>query len=493
MEEIFFNEGRLCISLTQGSINMKGFELPRQKQSAMLYHQGDLIDIDWQSVQVIDGRICLTFMPSPLLDKLPLPSSQLCDSLRPRALNLINDLSIAIQKAGSRVSLSFNSLPLSSFWFFENGDILLLCAQIADIIDYFHLDNQRFEYRERWYAHNCVNNFGYAHFLFQLVYYSLTGVAPFESPSVRETGFIPVPMQYFFAKDNVNIQGLCSEVNKALRGYKRIMFNVKDPFEYFRQAISNSTQNLTAKDMDKDNNPMLEEYEKRKKRNADIRIFWRKKGLILIFAILGIAAVLGIAGFYIYQAVRAPITKDLNEEEIIFTYYNAMNNLDVELMTEPLKHGYDGPDYLNATTVYVTSQMQTAYGEAKLIQNAQTWVDEGKPSLPQNGRVFGVSDVSVKKVTEDIYEASFLRYSDEDLENNDELEFSAYEGVAESITIYVYKETVRFTFQTRKTWREVTQIESIAFELDSTIEVPYHEVERSSDNLAPLALMSSPI
>ena len=51
--EIFFDEDRLCIEIARGTGVLKGFEIPKNKQDALLYHSGQLIDINWQSVQMI--------------------------------------------------------------------------------------------------------------------------------------------------------------------------------------------------------------------------------------------------------------------------------------------------------------------------------------------------------------------------------------------------------------------------------------------------------
>lgn len=493
-KDIFFNEGRLCLVLARDTVSMRGFELPQQKESALLYHNGEFSEVNWQSVTIIDGNICLAFMPNDRITVLPHSASELATTLKDRSIGLIMDLSYALEKAGKRIAWSFNSIPLSSFYFLDNGDILLMSAQLADIIDYFHFDTQRFDDREKWYAHNCVYDFGYAHFLFQLVYFSMTGIAPFESAYVRETGFRPIPMNLYFAPDNTAIQGLCTEVDKALCGNKKLMFSVKKPFDYFRDAINATASGLTARDIGTADNPHFRSYTERRNLNARRNVFWRKKGIIVVLCALAAAAVIGIASFYIYQAVRAPNTKDLNEVEIIEYYYDALSNLDVSQLTEPLKNGYDGPDMYEVSTIYVTSTMQKAYGSQSLYMTPADWIDAGRPALVQNGYVYGITDLTVTQVSDDVFRASFLRWTTENLLEDASTEFDAYDETKSCATIYVFRDVVDFTFRTRKTWREVTDITEVSLDLHEILEIPYIEgSDNTNTDLATLGVMSTGI
>ncbi len=115
--EIFYNEDRLCITLARGDGLLKGFDAPATKQSALLYHSAQLVEIPWQSLQMIGDRCCLVFMPTDRFSGIPVDASELALSLRDRSLSLLRDLSHAIELAGDRLYWNLDSVPLSNILF----------------------------------------------------------------------------------------------------------------------------------------------------------------------------------------------------------------------------------------------------------------------------------------------------------------------------------------------------------------------------------------
>ena len=98
--EIFYDENRLCITLARGEGLLKGFDAPANKHSALLYHSASLTEIPWQSLQMIGDRCCLVFMPTDMFKGIPVDASHLATTLRSRSLNLLRDLSHALEEAG---------------------------------------------------------------------------------------------------------------------------------------------------------------------------------------------------------------------------------------------------------------------------------------------------------------------------------------------------------------------------------------------------------
>ena len=98
-DDIFFSEGRLCIELMRGDSALKGYEFPKNKQSAILYHSAQLTEINWQGIQMIGERCCIVFYPNELITKLPIPSFELSGALRTRSLTLLRNLSHAVEEA----------------------------------------------------------------------------------------------------------------------------------------------------------------------------------------------------------------------------------------------------------------------------------------------------------------------------------------------------------------------------------------------------------
>jgi hypothetical protein len=466
--EIFFDDDRLCIEIARGTGVLKGYEIPRNKQSALLYHSAQMIEIDWQSVQMVgDDRCCLVFCPNEHFKELPVSAFELCGTLRPRCFELLKSLSHAIEEAGDRLYWNMDSVPLSNIWFFSNGDILLLSGQMGDALDMFELDEDRFWDKEAWYAHNCAEGFGKAHYLCQLLYYSLTTVVPFASPVVRENGFQAVPMNLLLTGTDEQTAGLGNTVDKAISDDRKFQLTQRHPLAFFRNLIDGYVE-LTPARFVPGYNPEIEAYKVKSEKRARRKAFFRKKGFITAMIILAALIVGSIAGWAIWRAVKPPLTKDLDEVEIIEYYYDALTNLDVGAMDEPLKYGYSGPDMVQVSTIYVTSTVQKSYEGQSNVVDPRQWIADGMGPLPQGSIVYGVSDVKVQQLDEDVFRATITSWSSENyLDETNTL-------VSDSgMDIYRYTEVVDFTFTSRGTWREIAKIEKVDMTLDQVYHVDY--------------------
>lgn len=488
--DLFYSDGRLCLKLTDDTKSLRGYEAPQNKVPAMLYKDNQVIDIPWQSVIATDNACTLSFMPSVHLTEIPYTVADLPNELKPRAIEILETLSHAMEMCDSKLDWNLGAIPTSSIYFFKDGSILLLSKQISEIIDRFEYDDERFRDKEMWYAHNTVNDFGKAHFLFQLLYYALTGIAPFEDQDIRLTGFIPVPMQLYFAKGNTKIAALSNEVNKAFSQNKKLMYQIKAPYEHFRKVLQSTTEDLTPEDIAPQDNPDLPLYKENQAKKAQRRTFWRTKGLITTIIAIAAAVVIYIAAYYIHLATKAPETKDLNEVQMIEHYYDAYTRLDVQAMEEPLKYGYNSPDTTNIATRYVTSTMQQAYEGASMTLDARQWVSAGLPSIPQSYTVFGVTSISVTQLDDDVFDATITLYDREDMLGISENIDLTFTEQSDSTLIYKYKATVRFTFRSRKTWREITNIETTNVELLDVYEVPYTANDTTSAAIMALSVLN---
>ncbi len=468
-DDIFLKDGRLHLHLADDKGALKGFEVPKNKLSALIYHDGELVDLNWIGVQH-EGEGCdLVFYEHELVTEVPSPLCELSSTLRPHCFEILRRLSYALEAAEGKLYTNLDSIPLSNAWVFPSGDILILTTQLGDIVDRFEIDEDRHTDKEIWFAHNCQNHFGKAHFLFQLFYYSLTGKAPFQAPEVRENGFKAVPMALNFPPGDERLEAMCKDVDLALSDNRKFQFGVRDPYRYFRDFLDRYSD-MEVSSIVVGQNPSLPTYWARVEKKARRRAFFRTKGFRTAMITLGVLAVLGIIAYYVWQAVKPPLTRDLNEVEIIEYYYDALTNLDVSAMDEPLKSGYDGPDTVQVSTLFVTSSMQKSYSGGSLIVNPNDWIAEGMGPLAESSIVYGVTDVSVEQISEDVFRATILLWTSEN--QVDETNSIVSESGME---VYKYKEVLDFTFKTRKDWREIKKIELLSSDLVETIHVDYKQ------------------
>ena len=468
-DQLFYDNGRLCIEIARGEGVLKGFDSPQSKQDAFLYHKAQLIELPWQGIQMIGERCCLVFYPHEMLTEIPSPSRLLSSDLRPRAFELLRELTHALGMAGERLFWNLDSIPLSNFWFFDNGDILLLSNQMGDILDRFELDEDRFLDKSIWHAHNCVDGYGKTHFLFQLLYYTLSGIAPFESPEVRENGFRAVPLELLFPPTS-SASEIYRTISHAISDDRKFQFSIRKPMSFFIETLE-KLSSVSDADLIPGPNPGLEAYRARLQKRAQRRAFLRKKGFKTALIAIASAIVLGIAVFYVYRAVKPPKTKDLSEAELIQWYYDALTNLDVAAMDEPLRNGYNGPDMLEVSSLYVTSTYQKAYGGASNVINPNDWISAGMPNLPQYSTVYGATDVKVEQLSDKVYRAYVTFWSASDYLGGTDTDLET----ATDTVVYEYLYTVDFTFRNRGYWHEITKIENVDVILIREYHVPFSE------------------
>ena len=466
-EDIFFSNGRLCLKVAEGENVLKGIDTPQNKKNALLFRDGEFTELPWQGLQMIGNLCCIVFFPSDLVTELPIPAAELATSLRSRCISLLWNLSIAIEKAGDRLYRVLDSVPLSNIWFFPNGDILLLSSQMGDFVDLFEIDSDRFEDKEVWYAHNCMAGFGSANYLCQLLYYSLSGKAPFADPAVRENGFRAVPLELLFSPEETRISDLCRAVDMCLSDNRKFQAGIRRPYEHFRDILR-PLENLDVDTLVPAENPGLAVLRQKIEKRASRRVFFRKKGFKVFMIALAAAAVLGIASFYIYKALKPPVTRYMDEAQIIAFYYDMYTDLDVTQMKEPLRNGYEGPDMVEVSTMYVTGTMQKAYDGNSLIVDPRVWIAQGMGPLKESSYVFGVTDVAVERISDDVFRATLTAWSSTNyLKADNTLDREA------GMDVLKHTRVVEFTFRTRKDWREISKIELVSDEVVDTVHIEY--------------------
>ena len=481
-KDIFAKDGMLCIAVADPVTGLRGFELSSQRPPALLYKNGSFTQVAWLGVRLENGRRCLCFDAQPFVEEVPTPALELAHSLRPNAFDHLENLAHALQRLeGSKdceLDWNFSALPLSSIYF-ATDSVLLLPARASDFIDSVMPDEDRFLDREVWYVHNEANRFGKAHYLFQLLYYALASTMPFAPQDVRDCGYRPMPLSLFFANDggivqNKEIDKLCRTVDSAFSMTRKDMYKVSDPYEYFLKVLGNGKSSFTATDCIAMKSKVYKEYLQKLEKKASLRRFLRKKGAVLAAAIVGAVAVISIAWYYIALALAPPATAGLPKEDIVRAYYKAVNDLDLQGVKDSLARGSKSPDEMTVTNLEVTQKVRYAYEGMNPIIEAQSWLDEGMPAIPQGTMVYGIANLEVQAVDETTAVATFdfLRpYEDYSKETDATTASSVFTGV--------YRETVKFSFVQRRTWLEISSIDVLEETLTNVFEVSYKETESS--------------
>lgn len=481
-KDIFAKDGMLCIAVADPATGLRGFELSSQRPPALLYKDGAFTQVTWLGVRLENDRRCLCFDARPLGEKAPIPALELAHSLRPNAFDHLENLARALQRIDGlkdyELDWNFSALPLSSIYFAKDS-VLILPARASDFIDSMMQDEDRLLDREIWYVHNEANGFGKAHYLFQLLYYALASTMPFAPQDVRDCGFRPIPLSLFFADDNGIVQNravevLCNSVEDSFYMTRKDMYKVSDPYEYFVNVLENTKESIAASDCIVMKSKVYKEYLQKLAKKASIRRFLRKKGAVLAATIAGAAIVVSIAWYYIALALAPPATAGLPKEDIVRAYYKAVNDLDLQGVKDSLARGSKSPDEMTVTNLEVTQKVRYAYEGMNPIIEAQSWLDEGMPAIPQGTMVYGIANLEVQTMDDATAIATFdfLRpYEDYSMETDATTASSVFTGV--------YHETVEFSFIQRKTWLEISSIDVLEETLTDVFEVSYKDTESS--------------
>ena len=482
-DDIFRRDNLLYIAISDSSMGVRGYEVTTERPAAKLYKDNKLIDVPWLGMRVINEKKCLCFDEKAFEEQDPIPASELSMSLRDKSFELIYNLACALELIDKDPSLkdyldfNFSSLPLSSFYFFPDNSVLLLPQKASNVIDCLMTDEDRFQDREVWYVHEQANDFGKANFLFQLVYFALTGIKPYGPKEVRSTGFKPIPISLYFLNNQGKLPSECEtflkEIEHVFKMSRKEMYQVSNPYKYFEDKIS-TAQSLSSPTLYLQTNSIIcEDYLLKLNKKANLANYLRKKGTKLILIIAAIVVVIAIACYYIGLAIAPPKTAGSSKEEIVRYYYNALNELNLTDLQDSLASGCESPDSMEVTGLYVTTKARQAYEYIDVLINPQEWLDEGKPAIINGGIIYGVTNIGIEEIS-DMKVRVTLDY------------YAPYESDTEHETytlVAKYRKVVDFTFVAKKTWLEISDIEEVECTLEEVYQVPYQENEESSSTM----------
>lgn len=487
-DDIFRQEDMLCIAFADSSMGVKGYEMAMERPPAKLYKDGKFVDVPWLGMRLFNGKRCLCFDEKPFEGQIPIPASELPKSLRNRSFELLGNLSDALElidktpELNGFLDFSFSSLPLCSFYFLPDNSVFILSGKTMNVIESLMTDMQRFSEKEAWYVHKQVNNFGKANYLFQLVYYSLTGIKPYEPDDVRSTAYKPIPISLYFINSQGKLLTECEQflkdIDHVFKMSKKEMYRVRDPYKYFKEKLDNAMRISTPSSYVQTNSLNYKEYLLKLSKKANKNNFLRKRGTLLSVIFVVAIIIIAIARYYIGLAVAPPETAGYSKDDIVRYYYKALNELDISALEDSLARGCKSPDSQDVTNLYVTTKTRQAYEGINSLVNPQEWLDEGKPAIIQSGTIFGVTNIEIEDVSDTEVKATFDYYCSYYDEEAEEETYDPYKEQTSTL-IAKYKKVVIFSFITKKDWLEISEINEIESTLEEVYEVPYEQKDSS--------------
>ena len=112
--------------------------------------------------------------------------------------------------------------------------------------------------------------------------------------------------------------------------------------------------------------------------------------------------------------------------------------------------------------------MQKTYEGSSLVVDPRVWIAEGMGDLPMGTIVFGVTDLQIQQISEDVYRVVVHFWS-----SSNEIDEANVLIADTGMDVFEYYQVNEITFQTRNTWREITKIEQLSMDLVNTYHIDY--------------------
>lgn len=479
-------DGRIMSLIVIGdqSMELPTYLLQGEKAQGYLYKDGTLTSWYWKGLTVIDGKRCIYFDPLKVF-----AFEQIASTKRNQALKLVRDLANALMALPSSfLDLSSGILPLWRIWGVEDGSLLILPQDVADLFASCSDEQKRFYNLGAWVHHGIHAPFSLIDQLTSFLYFAAVGFAPFYDKDTREDGFKAVPLALCSVNlDKATTNFIDKTLSLSLTKMRDVSGNLEShkALAYFLAQTEHLQWDL----------PMLEEPKNREalyaipacasfleaqKKRAERNRFWRKKGWIVITVVVSVIAVAWFTTSRIQLALAPPYTAGMPPIAIIEEFYAAQNALDLQKMEASLAKKTKNPASMEVTNLFVTRQTRQAYEGINSQIDPNRWISEGKPAILEGTFLYGVADLSIKALDERTFVATGTLYTPYPYSYSDEEE--EVEQAEKGVQIYTYRIEQQFTVDMGKRgWYEITEISSVEAQPLEKIVVPtYSRIEGSA-------------
>ncbi len=443
----------ICIGEVSG-------ELPRHllsgtQEPGYIYRNGLLTPLYYTAVRDIEGKRYLFYENIDIL-----PFKEIAHSLKEEGKERILCLSKAFQTVKNDFLMSESGLiPTWRIFWLSGEGVLLLPDRISSLILYSASDEERDEHIYRYMKPNLLPPFALTHQLTQILYYSATGITPYEKKESKELKWTHIPLSLGFT--NLD-KRTCDAIDKILN------MSLVDQRENFSGAYSTS-ENLSYFDSlftplpwdVKNEDPLFEEsvvnsiplheYVTKFNKKAQQRAFFRKKGAAILVASAAVVIILLTLMQLIINANKAPYTSGMSPQEVVSEFFVGQNELDIEKMNASLQRGVKNPFENEVSSLFVNSRIRQAYEGIKSIISPSEYNAQEEKSIQESTIIYGVDNLMFDKQNENTILVTYDYYAPGVLA----------EGEA-GYHLQVIQKVVKFTLNNTKGYERIENIEIIS-------------------------------
>lgn len=452
------------IKIGSSEMDIPSSMLQGEKENILFWKDGKIEEINWEGFHIVENTNCLNIGKN--LDLIPL--AEIAFSQRKNSLNFIINLCDAYKDLNGKIYTIGEITPLSTVYFTSDGGVLFLPYQIYAIIDTIIDDSFRFDDKEVWWGPNTIfEDFLFPNFLIQLLYFSLSGQPPYYSENVRNDKFHPEPLSY---KNQNDAAKLCDRV----LNFKRKETMYPKPVDWIENELKNISPDIDS--YKKVQCPELIDFLQKQQKRAKFNIFVRNHGAKTLAITVSTIIVIVILASWIAKITAPPLTRGDTPTQIIESYYQAQNDLDIEMLETSLYKKVKSPFSTEITNLFVTSRVRMAYEKKDTIIDPISWIENGKQPIDAAANIYGNSDLKIKQIDSDTWEASCLFYSPSDYIGNADSEVEATLETPTEKEVYIYKYVEQYDFIQVKDWYEISNIKTISLTLVEKLTIPIETV-----------------
>ncbi len=462
-----------CIPICDQSVELPSYLLQKEKAHGYLYIKGNLKPWYYKSITLVEGKRCLYFEPLDIF-----PFSDIATTKRDKALYWVRELAKALKEMPlSFLDLTSNILPLWRIWGVEDGSILILPQEVADLFSSTADEEKRFQNVAAWVHHGIHPSFSLCDQMTSLLYFAATGFAPFASKDSREDSFRALPLRLMkstlneavvtYIDDNLSLSLTKQRDATGNKESQKALSWFLDSTEKLIWGLAQTEQTKTLQTYK--NIPECNLFLEKQQRRAQIRVFWRKKGWL----VLTIGALVIALSYFTVNRIKIantpPYTAQMTPSEIVIEYFEGMNSLDLQKMEASLAKKTKNPSSMEVTNLFVTRQTRQAYEGINTQVDPRQWLAEGRPPIMEGTFLYGVTDISVSAIDDKTYRAQGILYTPYPYTE----EVVEIDSPVQAVAIFTYLLKQEFTIEMgSKGWYEITNITRSQVEPLEIIAVP---------------------
>lgn len=399
-EHVIDGKPKRLIVIGPQSMELPTYLLQGEKAQGYLYRDGSMRSWFWEGLTVVDGKRCLYFNPLDIF-----AFEHIASTKRDQALALVQSLAKALMLLPSSfLDLSSGILPLWRIWGVEDGSILILPQDVADLFASCADEQTRFFHIGAWVHHGLHAPFSLIDQLTSFLYFAAAGFPPFADKNTREDAFRAVPLSLCpIDLDKATTAFIDKTLSLSLTKMRDISGNKESQkaLSYFLEQTESLVWNLSVRKEPLKRESLYEVSEctsflQAQEKRAKRKVFWRKKGWIVITVAVSVFTLAYFTTSRIRTALAPPYTAGMPPITVIEEFYAGQNALDLQKMEASLAKKTKNPASMEVTNLFVTRQTRQAYEGINTQIDPNQWIEDGKPALLEGTFLYGVADLVVK-------------------------------------------------------------------------------------------------